>query len=317
MRNDSRVFLPALLLFCLLGGSPAAAATEDGAASLTERFFAGSFTGSLLFGYPYTGAGTADMAAVAVLALLALRLVHAGRSRGNDEGRFSVDARSGSCEPSARRRDGVGRNDAGSGDRDCGDGRGSRDDGLPRRTGGGPAEADGTCGPDVPEDGGRDSRRRATARDRAEAMWGYLGSDRQQPADAPAEAAVAPGVTLPEDFDAADFLQGARTLYIRLQKAWASRDIADLSPFVSPEMLETLRKQAESNPEPVKTDIIMINAELKDMQSNGDTQTAQTAFRVLMRTGAASEPVEVAELWTFTRGPESQGMWRLCAIRGM
>jgi predicted lipid-binding transport protein (Tim44 family) len=80
-------------------------------------------------------------------------------------------------------------------------------------------------------------------------------------------------------------------------------------------LLQTLRKQAEKNPEPVKTDIITIDAELKDVRSTGETQRAQTAFNVLMRTGATSEPAEVAELWTFERGPESQGLWRLCAIR--
>ncbi|MDR1685740.1 MAG: 39S ribosomal protein L45 [Desulfovibrio sp.] len=341
MRIDNRVFFPVFLLFCLLG-APLTAAAEEAGASLTERLFAGSFLGSLLFGYPYAGAGTADMAAVAVLALLALRLVHAGRSRGRDEDRFSVAGRRGSSlESPGREQDGARRDAGGSDAPDSGGApaRRSRDTVWSRRMGGGPAAGDDEQdaadaradlprrpdydpsgqgaggGPELPRAGREDSRRLATARDRAEAMWGYLRSDQQQAEEAPAEAAVAPGVVLPDDFDAADFLQGARTLYIRLQKAWASRDISGLTPFVSPDLLQTLRKQAEKNPEPVKTDIIMIDAELRDVRSKGEMQTAQAAFKVLMRAGAESEPAEVAELWTFERGPESQGLWRLCAIR--
>ncbi|MDR2125059.1 MAG: 39S ribosomal protein L45 [Desulfovibrio sp.] len=325
MRIDNRFFFTLFFLFCLLG-DPLPAAAEEAGASLTERIFSGSFTGSLLFGYPYTGAGTADMAALAVLALLALRLVHAGRSRGRDEDRFSVGAGRGpsSDEAAGRKRDGACLEDAesdvsirkGSSDgQDSGGAPGRRPRAAvwSRRMGSRPAARD-AGDPELPGAGQENSRRLATARDRAEAMWGYLRSDQQQPAEAPAEAAVAPGVVLPDDFDAADFLQGARTLYIRLQKAWASRDISGLTPFVSPALLETLRKQAEKNPAPVKTDIIMIEAELKDVRNRGETQTAQAAFNVLMRTGAAPEPSEVAELWTFERGPESQGLWRLCAI---
>ncbi|MDR2603811.1 MAG: 39S ribosomal protein L45 [Desulfovibrio sp.] len=346
MRIDNRVFFPVFCLFCLLG-APLHAAAEEVGDSLTERLFAGSFTGSLLFGYPYTGAGTADMAAVAVLALLALRLIHAGRSRGKDEDRFTVDRKRGSSpESSGSGQVDAGRDDAGSNGRDSGGApaRRSRNSAWSRRTGGDPAagdddrEAGGAParrsrnsawsrrmdgdpaaedergGPELPRDRQPDSHRFVTARDRAEAMWGYLRSDREQSPETPAEASVAPGVVLPDDFDAADFLQGARTLYIRLQKAWASRDITGLTPFVTPKLLETLRRQAEKNPEPVKTDIIMIDAELKDVRSDGETQTAQAAFNVLMRTGAQSEPAEVAELWTFERGPESQGLWRLCSI---
>ncbi|MDR1947382.1 MAG: 39S ribosomal protein L45 [Desulfovibrio sp.] len=319
MRKYSSFFLPVFFLFCLLGAPLAATAAED-EASLTERLFAGSFTGSLLFGYPYTGAGAADMAAVAVLALVALRLVHAGRSRGNGEDRFTVDGNPGPSGPVDTDRGGAGRDGEEAGGGKNGDGareRGSRDNVWSRRMGGGAAEENGSGGPDVPRSMREDARPRATARQRAEAMWGYLSSDpEKKSAEAPAEVSVAPGVVLPDGFDAADFLQGARTLYVRLQKAWASRDISALTPFVTPEMLDVLRKQAERNPKPVKTDIVMIEAELKDVRSEGETQTAQTAFNVLMRTGAEPEATEVAELWTFARGPESQGMWRLSAIGG-
>jgi predicted lipid-binding transport protein (Tim44 family) len=317
MRNDNSVFLPAFFLFCLLGNPGNATAVEDGA-SVAERFFSGSFVGSLLFGYPYSGAGTADMAAVAVLALIALRLAHTGRSPGNDEGRFTAGGNRESRGPLDRERDGKDKTDARDEGNISGAARETRRDNAWSRRMGGDTEGDGgTCVPELPRSGREASPPPATARARAEAMWGYLSSDpKQQTAGAPAGASAAPGVVPPDGFNTADFLQGARTLYIRLQKAWGSRDISDLAPFVTPEMLDTLSKQAEKNPKPVKTDILTIDAELRDLRSEGETQTARAAFTVLMRTDAETGPIEVAELWTFTRGPESQGMWRLCAVGG-
>jgi predicted lipid-binding transport protein (Tim44 family) len=126
---------------------------------------------------------------------------------------------------------------------------------------------------------------------------------------------VATGVEIPAGFDVHEFLEGARTLYVRLQQAWASRKVDDLAPFVSARMLGLLQKQAAANPDPVPVEILLVNATLNKVAREEQTEKAEVAFSVVMRTGQEEEPAEVNETWLFMRGGDSGGMWRLTGIR--
>lgn len=159
-------------------------------------------------------------------------------------------------------------------------------------------------------------RPRVTVRDRAEAMWGHLAADRSGQPDRTGrqEAAVAAGARVPAGFDVNDFLDGARTLYVRLQNAWADRKVDDLAPFVSGELMAMLRGQAEANPEPSPVDIVLVNATLQDVRGDSGDQRASVHFNVLMKNAGEAQNAEVNELWTFARSTASGGMWRLTGI---
>ncbi|MDR3175296.1 MAG: 39S ribosomal protein L45 [Desulfovibrio sp.] len=317
-------FSPGLFAF------PGIARAEAGLPGAGD-FLEGSFLGSLLAGYPFTGIGTADIAALALAALLLLRLARRRGDDGSDRTRerFSL--------PDTRRNpprngedderyeaapDEEGEGDEG--DEGQGSSGASRGGGnVWTRRLGKDAENGNAAGRENPRAPWRRAERPGrTAREQAEAMWGHLSS-RPGADGAPgkeeaalSEDALAPGLAMPENFDAADFLEGARTLYIRLQKAWAARDISGLKPFVAPELMEILQKQADMNPKPGSVDILMINARLSDVLEEGEDQKAVVLFKVLMTTGDGAEPVETAETWTFARGPASDGMWRLQGIGG-
>jgi hypothetical protein len=306
-------------------GIASAEAGFSGARELLE----GSFLGSLLAGYPFTGIGTVDIMALALAALLLLRLARR-RGAGGPDGtrdRFSLpDTRrnpAGNNEDNGERY-GVTpdeRDEAGEEGEQGTSGLSQNDGNVWTRRLGKNAE-NGASGRENPRAPWRRAERpERTARAQAVARWGHLSS-RPGAADAPggdaadlSEDALAPGLATPENFDAADFLEGARTLYIRLQKAWANRDISGLKPFVAPELMEILQKQADMNPKPGSVDILMINARLNDVLEEAEGQKAVVLFKVLMTTDGA-EPVETAETWTFSRGPASDGMWRLQGIGG-
>lgn len=164
--------------------------------------------------------------------------------------------------------------------------------------------------------GGDDGRERprVTVRDRAEAMWGHLSSEQPAREDTSPAGAIAEGARVPAGFDVNDFLDGARTLYVRLQNAWASRKVDDLAPFVADDLMNLLRGQAAANPEPSVVDIILVNATLQDVRGDDADQKALVHFNVLMKTGGETQPSEVNEIWTFARDGASGGMWRLTGI---
>ena len=280
-------------------------------ASTTEQIFGGSFLGALLFHYPYQGMGTVDIVAFALLLFFIFRMVAAKKSQQQrPDDRFTVHR--GGLQDSEEQ-------DGESGKRS----RTSVDDLRPNATGSN--EDTGVGGRDnawsrklrgESGSGAQPARRRpATVQENAAAVWASLGSKQAEVADVQAEA-VAEGAHVPAGFDVHDFLEGARALYVRLQQAWASRKVEQLEPFISSQLLQTLQKQAAANPEPSSVEILLVNATLNDVQQTGGRETAEVAFNVVMRLGeTASEPEEIDEIWSFERGDDSGGMWRLHGIR--
>lgn len=140
--------------------------------------------------------------------------------------------------------------------------------------------------------------------------WGGLSS---QPM---ASASAVTGPTLPEGFDADEFLRGAKMAYTRLQKAWDSRDLNDIAQFASPAVMEAVREQLQAEPTPTTTELLLVNAQLLEVtREPGGVERAQVYFDVLMREDPKQEtPSSVREIWHFMR-ENAQSMWRLDGIQ--
>lgn len=328
-------------IFAMGGRDESALAPRGGGEeSVAEQIFAGSYLGALLFGYPATGFGGVDLVVLAVLAYLVLRSV--GGRKGRDEDRFTVH-RGGSDDNNTTDSEGTslgdtyGRRDiprerrdetppaanhrdnawsrkirgAGTDPRDGEDPEGA----PPRRNAGydNPWARDTRGG----QDDGREQKPRVTVRERAEAMWGHLGSEQSGQDERAPAGSVDEGARVPAGFDVNDFLDGARTLYIRLQNAWATRKVESLAPFVENGLMDTLRGQAEANPEPSPVNIMRVNATLQDVRGDSEDQRALVRFAVLLQTAGEARPSEVNEVWTFARNSASSGMWRLAGIEAV
>lgn len=313
--------LPAFL--ALGGRREDAALTPRGGenTSLPEQLLGGSYLGALLFGFPATGVGGADLIALAALAYFVLRTVGGRQSRKED--RFTVhrnddwedkqdndtyaprpprpehrqDKQSSNTDDPANPRDNVWARRL--------RGETPNEDSQPDRS---PPSGDGPLNRQPPP------RRAVTVKDRAEAMWGHLSSKEPEQASDASASAIAEGAHIPAGFDVKDFLNGARTLYVRLQSAWASRNVEDIAPFVETGLLQALRQQAAAYPQPVSVDIVLVNATLQDVGGASANQWAEVHFNVLMKTGDEAQPSEVNELWRFSRSGDSGGMWRLASI---
>ncbi|MEA4855692.1 MAG: TIM44-like domain-containing protein [Solidesulfovibrio sp.] len=144
-------------------------------------------------------------------------------------------------------------------------------------------------------------------REAAAGSWSNLGAAPQAPA----------GPQVPPDFDAGDFLAGAKALYSRLQRSWSARDLKDIEAFSTPAFMADVRKQAAEDPTPTPTDVLLVDAKLLEVRKQGGVTIASAYFDTLLREDPkAGQPEQVREVWHFVRRDDMPGdNWRLDAIQ--
>lgn len=122
-------------------------------------------------------------------------------------------------------------------------------------------------------------------------------------------------VNIPPDFNADEFLRGAKMAYNRMQKAWDRRDLDDIAQFVTPAVFNVLKEQAASDPNPSNTEIMLVNAQLMGVEKEGDEERAQVYFDVTMREDPGQQtPEQAREIWHFVR-VGANGEWKLDGIQ--
>ena len=141
-----------------------------------------------------------------------------------------------------------------------------------------------------------------------DALRNLTGQGSQPPA---AEQAV----DVPAGFDTEEFLRGAKMAYTRMQQAWDRRDLADIAQFATPAVMEVLQEQMASDPNPGKTEIMLVNAQLLGAENEGADQRAQVFFDVLLRERPDQDaPSSAREVWHFLR-EGANGTWKLDGIQ--
>jgi predicted lipid-binding transport protein (Tim44 family) len=145
----------------------------------------------------------------------------------------------------------------------------------------------------------------------SETAWDNLrtGTDSQVPSE--------PKVNVPDGFDEEEFLKGAKAAFLRMQESWDKRDLEDIKQFTSPEVFAFIKAQAEEDPHPSKTEILLVNARLLEVREEGETTIASVYFDVLLREDAAqSSPQQVREVWHFSRRTnDPHSTWTLEGIQ--
>lgn len=152
----------------------------------------------------------------------------------------------------------------------------------------------------------------------SQSAWDHLSST---PASAPHAAPASseqgsPEIRVPAGFDTEDFLEGAKAMYTRLQKSWDVRDLADIEYFATKGVVDEIKRQAVEDPDPSKTDIMLINARLLEVKEEGSNTLATVYYDVLLREeDHQSQPTQVREVWTFTKENTESAMWKLDGLQ--
>lgn len=123
--------------------------------------------------------------------------------------------------------------------------------------------------------------------------------------------------SLPPGFDVSEFLTGAKAAYNRIQKSWDKRDLEDIRDFTSPEVWEELRRQAQEDPTPGKTEIVLLKADVLEVKKEGSETVVTVLFDVLLRESREQvEATQVKEIWHFSRNESvAASFWLLEGIQ--
>ncbi|EMG37927.1 hypothetical protein PCS_01322 [Desulfocurvibacter africanus PCS] len=135
-------------------------------------------------------------------------------------------------------------------------------------------------------------------------------------ANGQADSQARPGSNVP-GFNEDEFLRGAKMVYTRLQASWDARDLEDIREFTSPEVYAEIARQAAQDPTPSTTEILLVNARLLEVKTQGAQVLATVYFDVLMREDKAQNaPGQVREVWHFLReNNDPKSSWKLEGIQ--
>lgn len=151
----------------------------------------------------------------------------------------------------------------------------------------------------------------------AQNAWDHLSSkpSAQQPSGAAAQQG-GPTVNIPAGFDEEEFIEGAKAVYTRLQKAWDNRDMSDIEQFATAGVVNEIKQQAKEDPGPSQTDVLMVNARLLEVKEEVGVTSVTVYYDVLLREDPSlSQPSQVREVWHFVKPVGSEGMWKLDGIQ--
>lgn len=145
----------------------------------------------------------------------------------------------------------------------------------------------------------------------------YAGSQEpvQQTVGGGASAPVA-AANIPADFPVESFLRSAKTSFIRLQAANDRKDVNDIREYTTPEMFAEISMQLqERDNTPQKTDVISVNAELLEVNTENDVAIASVRMSGQLRENNGS-PENFDEIWHVQKNlKDEKAVWLLAGIQ--
>ena len=117
---------------------------------------------------------------------------------------------------------------------------------------------------------------------------------------------------IPAGFDSTSFLNAAKANYVKLQEAWDSGDLAELSEFTSNDMFIALTHELRARGGKSSTEVVTLDADLLGIESNADEHIASVKFNGTLKVDGEVE--RVSEVWNLAK-PVRGGGWVLAGIQ--
>ena len=131
-------------------------------------------------------------------------------------------------------------------------------------------------------------------------------------------AAQSTRANVPDGFDVAGFLKGAKLNYMRLQIANDQGNLEELREFTSDELFEELRKDVvQRGGAKQHTDVLALNADLLEVVTEGDKHWASIRFSGMLRESPGDAPQGFEEVWNLAKPVSGAGGWQLAGIQQM
>ena len=121
---------------------------------------------------------------------------------------------------------------------------------------------------------------------------------------------------IPKDFDQQAFLNGAKTAFTHLQKAWDDRDLAEIRGLTTDKVFAEIQDQLKATATENRTEILKLEAELLEVREVGSELEAVVLFDSIMREDSNAQTEQVREVWHFIKPKVSiQPKWYLDGIQ--
>jgi predicted lipid-binding transport protein (Tim44 family) len=117
---------------------------------------------------------------------------------------------------------------------------------------------------------------------------------------------------LPAGFDTAAFLEAAKSHYTKLQQAWDTGNLDELSEFTTNEMFIALTHELRARAGHSKTEVVSLDAEMLGIETSADEHVASVKFDGTLRVDGEIE--RVSEVWNLSK-PVRGGGWLLAGIQ--
>jgi len=139
-----------------------------------------------------------------------------------------------------------------------------------------------------------------------------------QAAGIEAQPARATASNVPDGFDVAGFLKGAKLNYMRLQIANDQGNLEELREFTSDELFEELKRDVLARGgAKQQTDVMALNADLLEVVTESDRHWASVRFSGTLRESPGDAPQGFEEVWNLAKPVSGPGGWQLAGIQQM
>jgi len=118
----------------------------------------------------------------------------------------------------------------------------------------------------------------------------------------------------PPGFDAASFATHAKEQFVRLQAAYDAGDRETLADVMTPEMMDEILRDLNSSSKRAPTKIEKLDAEVFDVETQGDRHWASVRFTGTLREGDGPS-VAFDEVWNLTKPADGSSGWLLAGIQ--
>jgi predicted lipid-binding transport protein (Tim44 family) len=131
-----------------------------------------------------------------------------------------------------------------------------------------------------------------------------------------AAPAAAPVINAPAWFNEASFLAAARSHFQSLQQHWDANEMDKIAEFVTPQMLEFLkRERAEQGDGFQSTYIDDLDVQLEGVEDRADKTVATLTFRGVSKSSRFDQGEAFNESWHMERAQGENQPWMLAGIR--
>jgi predicted lipid-binding transport protein (Tim44 family) len=117
----------------------------------------------------------------------------------------------------------------------------------------------------------------------------------------------------PAGFDVAGFLRTAKINFVKLQVANDLGRLEAVREFTTAEMYDALKVNGGAR----QADVVALNADLLEVDTEGDPHMASVRFSGMARAAPGAAPVGFVEVWSLAKPAKGPSGWLLAGIQHM